>query len=225
MKGKEHFSQKKNRIMLVDDHPVYRYGLSQLVNSEPDLTVCGEAEDAFKALSEIEKLKPDLVILDISLKGKSGIELIQDLTVRYKNLPILVLSMHDESLYAERVLHLGARGYIMKEETFESIILAIHQVLKGKVYVSQNISEKLLHKFIDGSSDTIEPPVKSLTNRELAVFMLIGKGYGTKRISQELNLSINTINTYRERIKTKLDLKDSSELIHHAIHWVQIENK
>ena len=214
------------RIFLADDHPIFRHGLMQLINNEEDMTVCGDAENAFDALNQIKIIKPDLLIVDISLKDRSGIELIQDIKLYNTKIPILVLSMHEESFYAKRVLKLGAKGYIMKAETYESVINAIRQVLKGKIYLSDNIADGILHELVDGTLDnTLASPVDTLTNRELEVFQLIGKGNGTRQIAKTLNLSIYTINTYKERIKTKLNLSDASELVQNAIRWIEFENK
>ena len=223
---KKYTNQKKCRIYLVDDHPIFRHGLMQLINNEEDMTVCGDAENAFDALNQIKTINPDLLIVDISLKDRSGIELIQDIKLYNTKIPILVLSMHEESFYAKRVLKLGAKGYIMKAETYESVINAIRQVLKGKIYLSDNIADGILHELVDGTLDsTLASPVDTLTNRELEVFQLIGKGNGTRQIAKTLNLSIYTINTYKERIKTKLNLSDASELVQNAIRWIEFENK
>ncbi|OHD63963.1 MAG: hypothetical protein A2176_15190 [Spirochaetes bacterium RBG_13_51_14] len=217
--------ENKYRIFIVDDHPIFRYGLSQLINQEPGLIVCGEAENAFESMRAIEKLRPDLVIVDIGLEGPSGLEVIRDIVLKYKKIPILVLSMYEESLYAERVLRLGARGYIMKQGTYETVIEAIYQVLDRRIYLSKQMSENFVSRFVNGASAPLESPVNKLTDRELEVFRLIGKGIGTKEISQMLNLSVNTINTYRDRIKTKLNIKTYLELHQFAIRWDHIENK
>jgi DNA-binding NarL/FixJ family response regulator len=217
--------QIKSEILIVDDHPIFRRGLSQLINEEHDMDVCGEAEDVDEAKKAIGKLQPDMVIVDISLKDRSGMELLRYMTEKYPQLPSLVLSMHDETLYAERVLRAGARGYIMKQEMTGNVIQAIRQVLKGKIYASDSIVESMLGKLTDNRvRDISENAVDKLSNRELEVFQMIGKGFGRKEIAEMLNLSVKTIGTYRENIKKKLTLKNSSELMKHAFEWVRLQN-
>ncbi len=213
-------SNKKIRIMIVEDHPIFRLGLKELIEQERDLIVCGEAEDVPKALNDIIQLEPDMVIVDISLKGRNGIDLIKDINKYHKSIPVLVLSMHDESLYAERALHAGARGYIMKEEASESIVKAIRTVLDGKIYASEQFMGKLLSQFANQPQNYDKSPVERLTDRELEVFIAVGKGMTTKQIAVQLNLSMKTIGTYRERIKDKLDLKNAAELIRYAVNWI-----
>jgi DNA-binding NarL/FixJ family response regulator len=215
---------EKKRLMIVDDHPIVRQGITRLINYEEELFVCGEAGNAKEALELVEKEKPDLVIVDISLKGRSGLELIKDLRMRYQELPVLVVSMHDESLYAERVLRAGAKGYIMKQEPPEKVLDAIRQVLSGKIFVSEKMREKMLQRYVLGSSQKNISAVDRLSDRELEVFRLIGKGMGTRLIAKELDLSIKTVETYREHIKEKLNLENSSKLLQYAIDWVQNEN-
>jgi DNA-binding NarL/FixJ family response regulator len=215
MSGKKKF---KKSVFIVDDHPVVRQGLTQFINGEDDLYVCGDAEDANSAIKGINSLKPDIVIADISLKGISGIELTAAIKSRF-NIPVLILSMHDENLYAERAIRVGAAGYIMKKESMEKVIAAIHEVLMGKIYLNIDLKERLLSKLLKTSPDEIESPLDSLTNREIEVFRLIGLGLSTRHIARELALSVKTIETYRERIKRKLDLKDSAELIQYAVQW------
>lgn len=217
--------QIKSEIIIVDDHPIFRRGLAQLINEEHDMEVCGEAEDVDEAKKAIGKLKPDMVIVDISLKDRSGMELLRYMAEKYPLLPSLVLSMHDETLYAERVLRAGARGYIMKQEMTGNVIQAIRQVLKGKIYASDSIVESMLGKLTDNRTcDISENAVDKLSNRELEVFQMIGKGFGRKEIAEMLNLSVKTIGTYRENIKKKLNLKNSSELMKHAFEWVRLQN-
>jgi DNA-binding NarL/FixJ family response regulator len=217
--------QIKSEIIIVDDHPIFRRGLAQLINEEHDMEVCGEAEDVDEAKKAIGKLKPDMVIVDISLKDRSGMELLRYMAEKYPHLPSLVLSMHDETLYAERVLRAGARGYIMKQEMTGNVIQAIRQVLKGKIYASDSIVESMLGKLTDNRTcDISENAVDKLSNRELEVFQMIGKGFGRKEIAEMLNLSVKTIGTYRENIKKKLNLKNSSELMKHAFEWVRLQN-
>lgn len=215
---------KRTRILLVDDHAVVRYGIAQLINRESDLMVCGEEEDAGKALSAIAALKPDLVIADISLKDSSGLELMRNIKAQYTGLPVLVVSAHDESIYAEIAFRAGALGYLMKEEALGKILTAIRRVLSGSIYVSDALAARMLQQQVRGQKDIHESPVKSLSDRELEVFQLIGRWKKTKEIAQELHLSIKTIEYYREQIKRKLDLKSSAELTHYATSWVQRES-
>lgn len=212
---------QRNKIFIVDDHPIVRKGLAQLINQEPDMVICGEAENAQNALELLKKIRPDLAIVDISLQGIDGIELIKKIKVRDANLPILVVSMHDESLFAERALRVGAKGYIMKQEAIEKMMEAIRRVLKGEVYVSERVSATIVKKFIDGKAENTRSPMEVLSNRELEVFQLIGQGFGTRQIAQELNVSIKTVESYRANIKEKLNLKNATELLRHAVHWVE----
>ncbi len=208
--------EKNIRILLVDDHPVFRFGMRELINGTEGLFVCGGAEDAIEALRAIEELRPDLVIVDITLKSSDGIELIKQIHSRFQRIQTLVVSMHDESLYAERALLAGARGYIMKQEATVSIISAIRHVLAGNLYTSDKVKEDFLLKHVDPSYSCNKYPLDRLTDREIEVFRLFGKGLSTREIAQRLNLSIKTIGTYRERIKEKLNLKHLSELISYA---------
>lgn len=214
---------KRTRVLLVDDHAVVRFGIGQLVNREPDLQVCGEEEDASKALSAIDNLKPDLVIADISLKDSSGLELMRNIKAQYPKLPILVVSAHDESIYAEIAFRAGALGYLMKEEALEKVITAIRRVLSGAIYVSDSLAAKMLQRQVRGQTDINQSPVKSLSDREMEVFQLIGQWKKTREIAEELHLSVKTIEYYREQIKRKLDLKSAGELTHYATSWVQRE--
>jgi DNA-binding NarL/FixJ family response regulator len=213
--------KQKHKIFIVDDHPIVRKGLTQLINQENDLVVCGEAESANSALEVLKKLKPDLAIVDISLQGVDGIELIKTMKIRYSSLPVLVVSMHDESVFAERALRAGARGYIMKQEAIERMMEAIRRVLKGDLYISGRVSENIVKRFIDGKTEIPSSPIEVLSDRELEVFQLIGQGYGTSRIAQELHLSIKTVESYRANIKEKFKLKNAAELMKHAVHWVE----
>jgi DNA-binding NarL/FixJ family response regulator len=209
----------KTRILLVDDHPLVREWLTNLINQQPDLVVCGEAEDAPQALSGIENTRPHLAIVDISLKGGSGIGLIKDLKQLHPKLLILVLSMHDELLYAERALRAGARSYIMKGEVTKKIIAALRDVLAGKLYLSDRISALIANKFVDGQPVASESPVATLSDRELEVFQLLGQGRETKQIAESLHLSLKTVQAYCARIKEKLDLANATELLREAIRW------
>jgi DNA-binding NarL/FixJ family response regulator len=210
----------KHKVFLVDDHPLVREWLTQLIQRENDLTVCGEAEDTQDALKGIEESKPDIVIADISLKSTHGLELVKDLQARHPALPVLVLSMHDESLYAERVLRAGAKGYITKQEATRKILMAIRQVIAGQIYISEKMASRMVHKMVLGRAEDQKSPIERLTDRELEVFQLIGRGQGTRRIATELHLGIKTVESYRARIKEKLKLEDGTQLLQHAIQWV-----
>ncbi len=214
----------KSKILIVDDHPIVRQGISQLINQAPDLIVAGEADTPHKALKCLTSIDPDLVMVDISLGDCSGIELLKDLRIHHPKLPVLVLSMHSESLYAERVLRLGARGYIMKDQATDLLIQAIRQVLAGKVYLSPDMSSRMLDLLVDGRSEPCETPVQRLSNRELEVFELIGRGLGTREIAEQLSLSIKTVEAHRAHIKEKLNLQNSVELLQSATIWMQGEN-
>lgn len=206
----------KYKIMIVDDHPIMREGLAQLINHEKDLGICGQFEEATKAFEGIATLKPDIAIVDISLKGSSGIELLKNIKVHYPKLLVLVLSMHDESLYAERVLRAGASGYIMKQEATDRVLVALRKVLNGEIYLSEKMSTKLMHQLVGGrvSSGSL---MERLSDRELEVFGLIGQGRGTREIAEQLHLSVKTIESHRAHIKEKLNLKNATELVHRAI--------
>ncbi|MBN1476461.1 response regulator transcription factor [Candidatus Sumerlaeota bacterium] len=214
-------AQRPARVLIIDDHPLVRAGLAQMLRIEPDLRICGEAEDAASGLSAIEEMKPDIVILDISLRGVSGLDLLKDLRARGIEVPILVLSMHEESLYAERVLRAGAKGYLMKQAAPETVLEAIRCVLGGEIYLSEEMKAKALRRYARGTSDCGVPSVNSLSDRELEVFTLIGRGQGTRQIAETLHLSIKTVEAHRERIKQKLDLTSATELLQHATIWFQ----
>lgn len=217
---------RKTQIFIVDDHPIFRKGLVQLVNEEEDMEVCGEAEDVFTATKKIRQAMPDLVIADITLKDTSGLELVKFINDNNLNIPVLVLSMHDEKIFAERALKSGAKGYIMKQEMSGNVTSAIRHVLAGKIYVSDEINDRILSSMmgrsVDGAPPEIEKdPSSVLTDRELEIFRMMGKGYRRNEIGKALNLNVNTIGTYRERIKEKLNLSSSNELMARAILWVQ----
>jgi DNA-binding NarL/FixJ family response regulator len=203
--------------MLVDDHPLLREGLAKLINHEAHLTICGQYEDAARAFEAIPIVKPDLAIIDLSLKGSSGLELIKNTRASYPKLMMLALSMYDESLYAERALRAGAAGYIMKQEASEKILGAIHQVLQGGIYLSEKMNSRLMHQLVGGKSRETVSALERLSDRELEIFGLIGQGMGTRKIAERLHLSIKTIESHRSHIKEKLNLKDASELVHTAI--------
>ena len=215
--------QDRKKIFIVDDHPVFRKGLAQLIDEEEDFRVVGEAESVDQAIAGIQELTPDLAIVDITLKDRSGMELVEYLQANMPGLPILVISMHDESLYAERALRAGARGYIMKQEASESVVRAIREVRQGSIYASKKMTDQIFSRFIEGNKKLAESPLHSLTDRELEVFQLIGEGLGISEIGTRLHLSVKTIGTYRERIKDKLNLKTSTELLRYAINWVENE--
>ncbi len=208
------------RILIVDDHPIVRQGLAELVNHEDDLGVCGQAEDSHEALRAIREQKPDMAVVDISLKETSGLELIKDIHSQHPDLPVLALSMHDETMYAERALRAGAMGYIMKQEATENVIAAIRKILGGEIYVSDKMASKMVRKLVAGRNEPSISPVDCLSDRELEVFHLIGKGHGTRQISERLHLSVKTIETYRAHIKDKLNLVDAAELLQYAIRWL-----
>ncbi len=209
------------KILIVDDHPILRKGLAMVINQEQDLVVAGEAEDAQAALKMIDSVKPDLAIVDLSLPGIDGIELIKTMKLKYKDLPSLVVSMHDESIYAERALRAGARGYIMKQEAVEKVLVAIRRVVKGEIFVSDKITTKMLETLILSDDKKVSSPVDLLSNRELTVFRLIGQGFKTSQIASELHLSVKTVESYRSHIKDKLKLDTGTDLMKYAIQWMQ----
>ena len=213
----------RKRILLVDDHAVVRYGMAQLINREKDLAVCGEEEDAAHALSAIGTLKPDLVVADISLKDSSGLELMRNIKAQHEGLPVLVVSAHDESIYAELSFRAGGLGYLMKAEALDRIVTAIRRVLSGNIYVSDALAARMLRQQVNGRPSAAEPLVGRLSGRELEVFQLIGQWKKTSEIARQLHLSIKTIEYYREQIKQKLDLQTATELTQQATTWVQRE--
>ena len=220
---RKHPLRRRRTVYVIDDHPIVREGLTRLINGEPDLFVCGAAEDTYTALRSMEILKPDIAIADISLKGPDGIELIKNLKNRMPGLPVLVLSIHDESIYAPRALRAGARGYIMKQEATENVLVALRRVLAGEIYLSDRMANKVLQQFVGAGGTSPTFPVDRLSDRELEVFRLIGQGHGTRRIAEELHLSVKTVESYREHIKEKMTLSDASELVQHAIQWMERE--
>ena len=218
MKGK---SKKAKQILIVDDHPMMREGLAQLINREKDLAVAGEADSAARAVEQAAQLKPDLVIVDITLPGRSGLELIRDLHAVHPAALVLVVSMHEESLYAERVLKAGGRGYVMKQAGGKKLMEAIRQVLGGQIYVSTDTSARILETFSRNSGETPATGVQGLSDREFEIFQLIGQGENTRDIAKKLNLSVKTVEVHRLNIKSKLKLTTASELIHFAVRWMQ----
>ncbi len=211
----------KSRIFLVDDHAMFRDGLRQLIDRESDLTVCGDAAEAESALKKIRELKPDLVVVDITLGGggTSGIDLIKAIKNENEDFPVLVVSMHDESLYAERALRAGAMGYVMKQEPAKTVKIAIRKVLGGDMHLSEKMASSVITKFMRGSDDVPPSPLEKLSDRELEVFHMLGMGKGVREIAEEMNVTIPTVNSFRNRIKEKLQLKSSIEVMLRAIHW------
>ncbi|MBI5055730.1 MAG: response regulator transcription factor [Nitrospirae bacterium] len=208
---------QKHKVFIVDDHCVLREGLSRLINSEEDLLVCGEANNVSDALDLIAASKTDIAIVDITLGDGSGIRLIEKLMHSRPDLPVLVLSMHDESAYAERCLKAGARGYIMKQEPSKTLIAAIRKVLNGEIYVSDKLNVQLLHKLVKNNFEDLDSPTKLLSNRELEVYQLIGQGLKKHEIAERLTLSVKTVETYVEHIKIKLQLKGTHDVLMHAV--------
>ena len=207
------------KILIVDDHPIVRHGLAQLINDVPGLTVCGASATLSEALRALVASDPHLVILDLSLGDDSGLELLKSLKARRPDLPVLVLSMHDEAYYADRVLRAGAMGYVMKQEAAEQVIAAIRQVLSGKVYLSEAMASSMLSRLVGGKATEGGSPVANLTDRELEVLQLIGKGLGTRQIADKLRLSVKTVENHREHLKAKLKLHSSAELVRYAVRW------
>ncbi len=210
---------RRAEVLIVDNCPIIRRGLVELIDQEKDLVVCGEAESILSALDGIQRYSPQVVLLDLSLGHESGLELIKDIKVRYPAVSMLVLSMHEEEFYAERVLRAGAKGYIMKQQATDQILTAIRRVLGGEVYLSDAMSSKILRNVTGETPTKAGSPIDRLSDRELEVFRLIGGGLGTRQIAERFSRSVKTVETYREHIKLKLDLKDSSELVQNAIQW------
>ena len=210
-------ARAKKTVFVVDDHPLLRQGLALMIDRETDLMVCGEAEEAQAALKEIAALKPDILIVDISLKGPDGLDLLKNLRALYPDLPVLILSMHDESIYAERALRARANGYIMKQEATEKVLVAIRRILAGEIYLSEKMANKLLHQYISGAALSENSRLSVLSDRELEVFRQIGEGRSTRQIAENLHLSIKTVETYQAHIKDKLSLRTGRELVQHAI--------
>jgi DNA-binding NarL/FixJ family response regulator len=209
----------KAKVYLIDDHPVLVQGLSDLINNQPDLKVIGTTAEWTKALENFKKELPDVVLLDITLKNANGIEVLKNLRVQFPALNVLMLSMHDENLYAMRALKAGAHGYIMKAAPTDEVINAIRQVLKGEVYVSESIARKMMSQLVGRRKDAGGSPLEDLSDRELEIFTLIGEGQTTRQIAEKLHISIKTVETHRAHIKEKLKLETSTELVQHAIHW------
>ena len=212
----------KSRVLIVDDHPIVRQGLVRVIEGEPDLTVCAEVADGPQALEALAR-SPDIAIIDISLQGRSGIDLLKDIKAHAPSLPVLVLSMHDESLYAERALRAGAKGYLMKQEATAKLLAAVRQILGGGVYMSDRVSALLVRKLAGGTAVGGGSPLEQLSDRELDVFRLVGQGLTTRDVAEKLSLSVKTVDAHREHIKTKLGLKNSTELLRYAVEHARTE--
>lgn len=214
------------KVIIVDDHPVVRQGLKLIIEGEADLSIIGETGNANEAIVLIGKLKPDIVLIDLKLEGNAnGLDLIKSVKQRYPSIPALVVSMHDDFFYAERAIAAGAKGYVMKSEAENHIISAIRDVLAGKLYLRNEASLNIISKVLSSSSKTVDSPIDRLTGREFEILQLLGSGLGTQKIAKKLNLSVNTVETHRRNIKTKLDLKDSDELVQYAIRWFMESQK
>jgi DNA-binding NarL/FixJ family response regulator len=213
----------RRRILIVDDHPFMRAGLAQLIERQADLAVCGEAGNPAEALLRLAGGGVDLVLSDMTMPGRSGLDFLKDLQALHPALPILVVSMHDEMVYAERALRAGARGYIMKEAGGENLLAAIRQVLAGQVYVSPRMSAQLLDSFSGRKSRQADSPFGKLTDREFEVFQMIGRGCSTREIAQQLGLSTKTVDVHRANLKAKLGLQDTTALVRHAVRWVETQ--
>lgn len=216
----------KSRLLIVDDHPVMRQGLAQLLNLEKDLTVCGQVGSAPQGLSSARSMLPDLTVVDISLKGASGLDLVKDIHSFLPKMPVLVLSMHDETIYAERALRAGARGYVMKQEAAECVITAIRRLLAGQIYLSEAMNARLVNRFASGAPapDGRRTIVGRLTDRELQILQQIGLGRGTRHIAEDLHISVKTVETHRAHLKEKLQLRNAPELVRFAIEWARSED-
>jgi DNA-binding NarL/FixJ family response regulator len=212
-------SPVRKRVLVVDDHPIVREGLVQRINRDPNLTVCGEAENSGSVLRAVETLKPDLVLLDINLPGRSGLELIKDLRITHPKLPVLALSMHDEDVYAERVLRAGGRGYVNKQTGAQTVVEAIRRVLTGQIYVSEHVNRTILNGLAGRSPDAGTSQIARLTDRELEVLSQIGSGKESRQIAGDLRMSLKTVETHRSNIKRKLKLNTGAQLIRYAVLW------
>ena len=217
--GTRETESRKRTVFIVDDHPLLRQGLTLMINREKDLAVCGEAEEAQAAMRAIAQHQPDILIVDISLSGPDGLELLKSIRNSYPGLPVLILSMHDEATYAERALRARANGYIMKQEATEKVLIAVRRILNGEVYLSDRIANKMLQQYIGGASTALQSRLSALSDRELEVFRSIGEGRSTRQIADELHLSVKTVETYQAHLKEKLALRSGRELIQHAIQW------
>lgn len=219
MSPKRRLDESSTRVLLVDDHALVREGLARLIEEEPDLEVSGDAADVSAALKLLETEEPDVMVIDISLGAQSGLELIKQVNARYPSIHILALSMHDEKLFAERALRAGAEGYVNKEESPEKVIDAIREVLAGRIYLSDEMSDRILRRLVDRDQSLEQSPIETLSDRELEVLELIGRGLTTRQIAQELHLSRKTVDTYRDHLKSKLQIKTANELVRYAVAW------
>lgn len=208
------------RIYIVDDHPLVRQGLSQIIASEADMEICGEAEDSPTAMKGVGEANPDAIIVDISLKGNNGLELIKNLKAIHESIPILVFSMHDETIYAQRALRAGAKAYVMKKEAPSKVVDAIRKIIKGEIYVSPSVADQVLHQIVNGPGNISTSPVDRLTDRELEVVQLIGRGLSSREIAESLHLSVKTIESHRAHVKEKLSLRNATELVQFSVQWV-----
>ncbi len=208
------------RIYIVDDHPLVRQGLSQIVASEADMEICGEAEDSPAAIRGVGEANPDAIIVDISLKGANGLELIKNLKAIHDDIPILVFSMHDETIYAQRALRAGAKAYVMKKESPSKVVDAIRKIIQGEIYVSPSVADQVLHQIVNGPGNVSTSPVDRLTDRELEVVQLIGRGLSSREVAESLHLSVKTIESHRAHVKEKLGLRNATELVQFSVQWV-----
>lgn len=213
----------KIRVLIVDDHPITRHGLKQLVNQQTDLVVCGEAHDAGNAIALLGEFRPDVAIVDVALGSTSGLDLTKNLRTSAPNLPILIVSMHDEALYADRALRAGAMGYVMKQDAAEKVVIAIRHLLRGEFFLSGKQKERMPHRFTRKRPEETVFAIDTLSDREREVFLLIGEGWSTRHVAEKLGLSSKTIDSYREHIKLKLGLENGGELVRHAIQWARAE--
>ncbi len=214
-------SPAKRRIILVDDHPITRQGVAVLINQEEDLEVIGETDSAPGAIALLQKQPADLAIIDITLKTTNGIELMKHIRVLAPDMPVLVMSMHDEGVYAERAMRAGARGYIMKQEASSRVLTAIRTVLSGELHLSDRMKERMLHRLVSNRKEEVRFSIDTLSDREMEVFQLIGDGYSTRQVAAKLNLSVKTIDSYREHLKLKLQLESGKDLVRYAIQWMK----
>lgn len=209
------------RIYIVDDHPLVRQGLSQVINNETDMEICGEAEDAPQAMKGVGPANPDVIIVDISLRGNNGLELIKNLKAIHENIRILVFSMHDESIYAQRALRAGAKAFVMKKESPTKVVEAIRRIITGEIYVSPSVADQVLHQIVNGPNNASSTsPIDRLTDRELEVVQLIGRGLSSREVAESLNLSVKTIESHRAHVKEKLNLRNATELVQFSVQWV-----
>ena len=209
------------RIYIVDDHPLVRQGLSQIINNEADMEICGEAEDAPQAMKGVGPANPDVIIVDISLRGNNGLELIKNLKAIHENIRILVFSMHDESIYAQRALRAGAKAFVMKKESPTKVVEAIRRIITGEIYVSPSVADQVLHQIVNGPNNASSTsPIDRLTDRELEVVQLIGRGLSSREVAESLNLSVKTIESHRAHVKEKLNLRNATELVQFSVQWV-----